>query len=638
MERQSGAGPLGWLDRPWLPALLVSLAVALCYGGSATWQPLEQLVGCSHSEAPGHLLGLWATAKGLWAHGPFVRSAPGLGFPGSFCAHLMDPANLLLFLPGYWLAGGGVSGAALGWNLLHVGSVLVAGSGCFFLGRRLASGAAGAPWAIGALVASFVAGSFLLGHPFMGRTEYLPVAWLPWHLFFLLRWLHGARFATAGLPAGLALGAVVLGGAYLCVFAALFELPLALGLLLAARGRRLNVLGRLAAVAVIALLVAAPAFYALFAHPPTGMVELLQPDRRPGPPLPLGQALWSLRIGPAPDLAPLLDQPPYPGLVALALAVAGAALRPRRAAGWLVLGLWLLLLSLGHALTLGPQGQQLLPVAVLRRAFPALANIAEWSRLGCLLPLPLGMAALHGALALLQRIGRPGPRRLLGAALVAAIVADQVSWPRRDQLPRPVFQARIPADLGILSSSLPPGALLQLPLEVSVGRGIKLEANIYALWQLQHERPISATPGVASDNALGSSALARLAVNRQFGLVGRSTSRGRRLPAASGKLSEKESACARLDAAALHELGFAALVLHQDRPAGSELRQLLEPALGPPDLQQGAVAAWDLGRFEAGPACPLPPVPDKVRMMLAIDRRNRGLEEPPQPGGPPGNR
>ena len=107
------------------PSLLVALLAILLAGWPAWSAPTRLAVGGDWTEAPGHLWGLWTTAEGLWTHGPLWRSEPGLSWPEGFSGHLIDPASLLLFLPGFLLAGGGPAGAVLGWNLVHVGLMAI---------------------------------------------------------------------------------------------------------------------------------------------------------------------------------------------------------------------------------------------------------------------------------------------------------------------------------------------------------------------------------------------------------------------------------------------------------------------------------------------------------------------------------
>jgi hypothetical protein len=308
----------------------------------------------------------------------------------------------------------------------------------------------------------------------------------------------------------------------------------------------------------------------------------------------------------------------------LLLGFTGAALRPRRALGWLLLGLWATLLALGPALALPTGGHPtliLLPAGWSQALLPPLTHMKAWSRMGCLLPLPLGIAALYGALALLRRLRRGWARGLLGALLVLAVAADQASWPRAFSLERPTFTAAAPPALARVLGSLPAGALIQLPSEVSIGKGIKLQPARSHLWQLQHGRAVTATPGVVTDTSLRWSYLARLMVNRQFAQAERGArTHGPALPGATAPLSSAERACARADAASVSARGVAGLVLLVEEPAGSALDGLLRDAIGEPSFADGGVEAWDLSGFEAGPLCALPPVPPKVGMMLRVDQ------------------
>ncbi len=622
----------------WLPSWAVLLVVVGWYGGTAWLRPGARAIGSAWSEAPGHLWGLWTTAAGILEHGPLVRIAPGLGFPDGFEAHLVDPVNLLLFLPGYALGGGGLTGAVLGWNLLHAGAIVAGGLGCMALARTLVGQERGSAWSSALLTAAFCGGAFLISHPYMGRSEYLPAVLMPWHLALLIRWVRGDLGWRGGLAAGLLLGGVALAGSYLAVFALLLELPIALAMLATAGPHRRRTLGRLALVGGVAVLVALPMVAALLLYPPPGSAPLLSAPPRPMPESDLSALLTMLRLGHLPDLDPLLDQPPYPGVALTLLAIAGAAMRPREALGWLLLGLWVAVLSLGCGLATLHQGQPgmiPLPAGWLQALLPPLANLKAWSRLGCLLPLPLGVAALYGSQALLARLDRSWLRAVLGIGLVILVLLDQGSWPRRATADRPIFEPAAPAALLTVLQALPPGAVIQLPLEVSVGQGIKLQAARSHLWQLQHGRSITATPGVVSDTSLRWSALARLAVNRQFAAAGRGARRGQpALPGAQGSLDDAALTCARADAAALYARGVSALVLLDGEPASETLRALLEQPLGPPTHAEPGVLAWDLTPWADAEdqVCPLPPVAAKVHMMLNADE---GPDPKPEERGAP---
>ena len=236
------------------PTLLVALAALLLAGWPAWTDPTHLAVGSALTEGPGHLWGLWTTTNGLWAHGPLWRSDPGLSWPRGFEGHLIDPTSLLLFLPGYLLGGGGAAGATLGWNLLHVGAMAVGLAGAWALGRAFTPPEAAGARGIGVAMVGFA--PFWLAQPWLGRTEYLALLLLPGQLAALVGFLrHGGW--VRGLAATLLLGLIGIVQGYGPLFAAMVELPVALGLLLAAPDRRLA-LRRLLPVAAGALLLAAP--------------------------------------------------------------------------------------------------------------------------------------------------------------------------------------------------------------------------------------------------------------------------------------------------------------------------------------------------------------------------------------------
>lgn len=608
--------------RPWLPAAVLLCLLVVLWGGGAFLSPLSLQLGAGASEGPIHLWSLWVTAEKLFAHGPLVRVAPEVAFPDGFAVHLMDPISLLLFLPGYWLGGGGVVGASLGWNLLHAGAMVLAGLGCYRLARVFDPQPASGPWTAAVMVAAFAGGSFLLSHPYFGRTEYLPLVLMPWHLALLLPWARGKTSWKSGVAAGLLLGAVALGGGYAGTFALLLELPLAGWLLLVTPGRS-RVLRRLTLVAGVGLLIALPIPIALLMYPPLSLGSLSEPVQFLAPTLRVEDLGWLLRLNHPGPGALLMDQPVYPGVVLLLLAIVGAVLRPRQAVFWLLLGLWLLALSLGQLLDLSDGHRLPLPAAFLADGLPPLEYIKFWSRLGILVPLPLAIAACLGLAGVLRRLPSVW-RPVVGLALVAAILADQATWPR-PWSSRPSFQASMPADLEPVLERMAPGALLQLPLEVPTSEGQLVEIGFGILWQRQHGRSVSATPAEHGDQLLYTSNIARFAVNLQAGndSPGPKTpptdkgdaSRVQQFwPGQDGAVTPALAACLRADAAALAQQGVAGLVLHIDRTGGPALAMALERALGKPSIQQGQILAWELGTQGSEPAAtgcepfPLTPV------------------------------
>ncbi len=601
--------------RPWLPAALLLGLLLMLYGGQAFLQPLSLQLGSGASEGPIHLWSLWVTAEKLFSHGPLVRLAPDVAFPDGFEVHLMDPVCLLLFLPGYWLGGGGLVGASLGWNLLHAGALLVAGLGCYRLARVLEPEPDRAAWTAALLVAAVVGSSFTLSHPFFGRTEYLPLLLMPWHLALLLPWVRGDAGWKTGLSAGVLLGLVALGGGYAASFALLLELPLGAWLLIGSQQRR-STIARLGLVAGVALLVALPAPLALLAYPPASFGSLVEPTEFPVPPLRLVELGCALRASHPGGHALLMDQPVYPGVALLVLAIVGAVARPRQALGWLLIGLWLLLLSLGRSLDISPEHRFSLPASWLVGLLPPLSYIKFWSRLGVLLPVPLAIAACSGAAALLGH-GRVGPRLrpVLGIGLVSLVLADTATWPRAWS-ERPRFTAALPVDLDAVLGQLPQGGVMQLPLEVPTGEGQLLETGFGILWQRQHRRPVTATPAEHGDQSLRSSNIARFALNLQAGAMEESEAA---VPGWDGVIGEEHSACLRAEAAELATQGISALLVHEDRPSGPALAQAMSLALGTPSVALGQIQAWNLVTVpsDGGAPCPLFELASQVAPKVA---------------------
>lgn len=622
------------LRRPWLPGSLLLLVLLALYGGRAFLQPVTLQLGGATSEGPIHLWSLWVVAEKLWSHGPLVRFAPELAYPDGFVVHLMDPINLLLFLPGYWLGGGGVGGASLGWNLLHAGTLMLAALGCYRLARTLDASPESSAWSAAVMIAAFGGGSFLLSHPYFGRTELLPVLLMPWHLALLLAWVRGEAGWKAGLGAGLLLGGVALGGGYPATFALLLELPLCLWLLVATPGRW-RVLGRLVLVALVALVVAAPSPIALLLHPPASFGSLSSPDEFAVPPLRWVELRCALRLGHPGEASLLLDQPVYPGVVLLILALLGAALRPRKALPWLLLGLWLVALSLGLYFDFG--GQRRLPLlgALLTELLPFLRYIKFWGRLGVLLPLPLAAAACFAVAALLRRCS-PRLRPVVGLILVATLLADQATWPR-PWAERPSFEAAMPAELAPVLEGLPEGAVVQLPFELPTAEGQLIEIGFGILWQRQHGRQVTATPAEHGDQVLRASNLARAVANLQAGPstirvgaskagdVGDQAAAIQDVPGESGALTQAQQNCVRADVTNLVAQGITGLVLHLERPSGPALATMIEQVLGPATVEHGTVLGWDLTAIEPlaqEPVCELFELSPVVHARLAGLRRD----------------
>lgn len=609
LTRPDFAGFTWPAQRPWLPSLCVGLLASLAFLGPALFAPTRDAIGDAAAEGPTHLWGLWTAAQGLFQHGPFIRVA-SIGHPGHFAEHLMDPVNLLLFLPGYWLAGGQAAGAVLGWNLLHLGVLALTAWGCWRLGARLLAlggqplGSAEA-WAIALFVGVVCFSPFLVGYPQMGRTEYLPAAFYPWHLALLHRWLRDERPGfRVGAGAGLLLGVAASGGGYLAVFLVLIEVPTALAFVW---GRPiLRSIPRLVLVGGLALALAGPPAAMLAAHPPSGIhigagpLPSLQTDHVVALPL-------LLRMDAPGYNLPWMEQAAYPGLAALGLGLLGVFFRPRNTLGWLALAVYVTLWGLGPFLMDG-QGDPrvpgpMLPAGWLETALPPLRTLSNWSRIGCLLSIPIGVAALFGAAGLLRCL--PGWSRAASFGVLALLVlADQGTWPSRYQIKRPTFRIAAPPELLAFAQSLTPkapGALVQYPLDLPRWTQRPEIHGDYLLWQPQHGRPIASSRPPHHDGTLPRNYLSRLVARAQ--LLGQTAP------------SMPEIRCARDAVSDLRFMGFSGIVLHRDQHGAKAAKMLLDQVLGPPHFDQRTVAGWDLTRIQPIPPesnCELPPLPSHL--------------------------
>jgi hypothetical protein len=184
---------------------------------------------------------------------------------------------------------------------------------------------------------------------------------------------------------------------------------------------------------------------------------------------------------------------------------------------------------------------------------------------------------------------------VVSMALIAAVLADQSSWPRDLTGATPTFDPVLPASGKALVHQLPAGAVMAVPFDVSLGEGHLLEPGRPLLWALQHGRPVSATSEVVTDTNLRESTLARLLVNRQFAasLTGPQARVSRNLPGGL-ELTEQQVVCARVDAGRLSELGFAGVLLDRTNDLSAPIQQALEVVLGPPLGTTWSVAVWRL--------------------------------------------
>ncbi|MBM4391656.1 MAG: hypothetical protein FJ090_11085 [Deltaproteobacteria bacterium] len=602
---------------PWLPLALVATACALFQVAGVLQAPASLVAGSDLTEAPAHLWALWNAAHDLFEHGPLIREAD-INYPDGFRLHLMDPINLVVFAPVYWLAGGGPAGAALGWNTLHGVAPLVGAIGLWALLKRVLGPSPCLAWAAGLAAAIYLACPFFLLYHRMGRTEYLPALLYPLHLAYFHRWMRrppgidGAGIdapppAWVGVAAALSLSAVALGGTYLALFCLLGN-----GVLGLAWSRGLGwreATWRLAAVATLAVLPVLPATWALFEAWPTGkqtelaggMWEFDDSEANAGTAL-----LTALRLAP-PRMRSDLDYVPYVGTVAVLLAAAAAWVRPRRALPWLVLVLLTFLMGSGFRLYLGAitddfDGLTMPPLA-LTRLLPPLQHIRSWSRI-----MVLGsLAAAVGAAVFLAwcwpRLGARGPR--LAQALMAVCLLDQLNWPYPPAWPPRNFSASPPPAMEAAVATLPPGAVVALPMDLPMllPWGAE-EQGLWPTWQLGIGRPTSNNFQGEYDHFVGT-LFGQAVVSRQRlchqTLASRCTARdldGREqtlLAAIDEDLEENplDDTTIKAEIASFWWDGYGGIVLAEEVEGAGGLRELLTDLIGEPTFDRGGVVAWN---------------------------------------------
>ncbi len=451
---------------PRTAALVAAVGVVLF-----TWPALPRmgstLLGHPFGEVDNHF---WMAIFGARADAPLRNLPLGFDLP------LMDPVNLLWWVPGALL------GPVFAYNLAAVGNLALAALGGWALAREAGASRAGA--LVGMVATAF--SPFLAGMFEFGITEAWPVGWLALHAALLLRFGRtGARRDALGAAA--ALSAFLLSGWYYAAFAVVAEVGLAAWAL--ARGPRLRTLLGLLVQAVVAALPLVSAWRATAAR------ASLWAPRLAGltPPEPNPEWAHTPRFGT--DLlnlvVPRLDgadisRTVYLGLVAVGLAVAGVSIRTRRRAALAALAcaapLWVL--ALGHWLRVAGQPVTTFPFPAgwLVDTVDAARGISHWQRAAGPATVFLGAAAALGATPLLRGRGPRAAVLLAGAVLADAVALSPVPWPRAGYVPDP------PAALLELPK---PGALLQLPFDEGTGLPGIASRRVYDQWQVFHRRPIA---------------------------------------------------------------------------------------------------------------------------------------------------
>ncbi len=610
----------------WLPALLVGLCGVWAFCGPALLDPLNRLATGLYTEGPGHLWGLWLGALDVPEHGGLVRTSTS-GWPGFFQSHLMDPINLVVFAPVFWLAGADADAAALAWNALHAAAPLVGAWSVWRLAVRLLGRTHVAlPWAAMLGAIALVLSPYYLSYPLMGRTEYLPAVLYPWHLALLHEWMRRPRVddvgdvapapgVGVGVSAGAVLGAAALGGWYLAVFLALASVVFAV-----AWSRRLplgEALGRLGFVALVAVPITFPAAWALvsFGMPVdvTGLVS--EPVR-------CVSVAQLVRMVPSDD-TPRLDYEPYIGLVPLLACAVAAALRPRREWVWFGAAGLTLSFAVGANLSFGTEvapdcGRAMAgPLAVVRALIPPLRAMRSWSRI-----MVVASAVSTGALIVLVGAAAPKLRRALGpiTLLVGGLmVADQATYPVRVPWVPDTFTHRPPPRFADALATLPPGPVLTYPIDVRLRFSGLEEHGLWNLWFLDRDRPMSAGALGARDAtesyAVLTQEVSEWAVTTAEDCGGRGDRAAVRKSPPDVPFPDMDLEDIRASAVNLLLRGYVGAIAVEDMEGGGNLRVLLGSALGPPAFDEDGVLAWDLrqmplehfaGSFPYTPAEPAP--------------------------------
>lgn len=471
-------------------------ALALAAGGALllalglTWpvalHPTTRLVGHPGNDVWNHAWGYAWVGEAL-AQGHLPEHTDLLAFPRGGALTFIDAAGAVLTAPLQLLGG-----PALAYNAAMVGGLAGAAFGAWLLARRECGNG------LAAMVAAVIFGAspHLLGQAYNGISETVCAGWLPLSLVALLRLLD-----RPGPRAALILAVVAALGAWSSWYYGLFSalagliivvhraavaprslraaLPALLGAALGAGAGVAPALIRFRATldAPDALVTRDPEFVAasLSQHNLTDLLAFARPGRTPSPDL---RALYGE------ELLIVI----YLGLVALALAGAGLwfSRRQRKSQVWLWVGLIFFVFSLGPTLSVNGEpvtvlGRRLpLPFLPLFDALPIFSRISHPFRFSVGLSLAIAVYAARGVEGLFR-----GRARAWAAPLLSAAVLLEVSLASPARVPIPTSDARIPDAVAALGASLPPGAVLDLPMALP-----NLERAIYLWYQTAHRRAV----------------------------------------------------------------------------------------------------------------------------------------------------
>lgn len=544
------------------PTAAIPLITALLVLWPAPLHPTDRLLGAPDLEAVDHLWTLWLALR----DGPLVLETTRVAFPGGFTWVMGDPLSLLFYAPGEWLGG-----PALGFHLVQLGWLLVAGLGAAVAGRTWLRPAPPA-WlsaTLGVLAAPMAGGLFT------GMTEAQPMG-LP--VLALAAWAALCRApspAATLLAAGLS-GATVWAGPYGALY-----LGMGLPIVLLAELRRPRALAAALVAAGLALLLAAPVLQAILTLRPAeapGARSLL-PQILAAPADPKNQMLGADLLHLVLPLARAGDarfHVVYLGLPALLFAALGR--RGAARSHTLLIGLFAVL-SLGFYLVVAGRIPRvygrplLLPAGLLAELHPLFGQSPRYYRAAMVAALLLSPLAASGLLRLAGRAGARAPLAL--AALIGLVAIDSLfvaplPWPRQ------TLEYSVPAPLLALVDEAP---LLELPRPRANAWKAQSSGDAAAirhpalLYQTAHGHPMGANPYTASQGP---------------------TDR----PAADALADHLVEAAERGDGAAVRALrgearalGFGWLV-HLEGGRDPRLSLTLRQALGAPGQEGGGALVW----------------------------------------------
>ncbi|MFT5681218.1 MAG: hypothetical protein ACI8RZ_002124 [Myxococcota bacterium] len=517
-----------------------------------TWpmarHPMAEGMGIPGLEGPDHLWSLWAGMQ----DGPVVIDTALVNFPAGLRWVLVDPLNLLWFVPGDLLGGSG-----LGWNLVVAGSLAIIGLAAALWCRRLDPTDDDAPAvaALLAITAAPVAGSLLTG-----MSEAMTMGWLVLALLALARLDTDPRWRAAIL-AGVMLGLTAWAGPYTAIYTALATPPILAMVLW--RGRA-AILPRLGLAVGIGGLLAAPILRAVLWERPEGL-----PGSSSGLPeiLAAPGAAKNLMLGADPVglVWPIVPVEPLHAVFLGTLLLPLALLSLRRSTVLLAAAGILVVFGLGfflqHSGALWGSAPIALPAAWVSLKIEALGRAIRWHRAIIPAAILLCVPAALTLSALTRRLGSLRPVLLVG--ITGLMIADSLlraplPWPRH------TFPIAPPDGYAQLSE----GPILPLPLSRFTGGSPEQLRSTQLLWQTTHGLPIGGNPRQPGE-AFSDRAVTRAAQDILDG-------------DASG-----------VQAAA--DLGFAWILVARSRDADR-----LTTLLGPPDVTGEDLWAWSLRSGDDG--------------------------------------